>query len=378
MKKSFIFITLGVIFFTSCKTSQFTSVEDDIYVNPIEQQKLARIAAEQKAKQAAEARAKQEQEALAQKAKDENNPYYKDPKSDPDDYYDYKYASRINRFDNPINGAGYYDSRYTNYYTYNQNPAYYGSSIYSTYNWMPSNQFNSYSSGLSIGMASRYGYNSGFNNVGFGTGFYSGYGYNPMYCNPYNSFGAYGYNGMGFYDPYAAGFYNGYNSAAYNGWGYYNSFDPNSGYSAYVGPRGNAGGGNTQGNRSAGVDENSRSGFFRAMAQKQENTQRFTESPRRVNSNRITNENNSPDMNAGRSSNQNSGKNSSQNVNQNNGNNNTSRRGRATEVREGTNINTPNSGRSPSNSGNSNENRSTGGGRSSGSGGSSPRSGGNR
>ena len=114
-----------MMFLSSCQTSQLTSFSDDIYTNPAEEQRLARIAAQQKAQQEADARAKQQQEALAQKAKDDNNPYYKDPKADPDDYYDYKYASRINRFDNPVNGAGYYDSRYTNYYTYNQNTAMY-------------------------------------------------------------------------------------------------------------------------------------------------------------------------------------------------------------------------------------------------------------
>src|SRR5690606_34044306 len=105
----------------------------------------------------------------------------------------YEYASRINRFHNPI-GVGYYDSYYTNMYTYTGNPAFYGTSIYSGYGWgMPSQQFGVMSFGVSScwgcggGMAygssfydpwcgcNRFGNNWGYGS-GFGYGSYWGYG----------------------------------------------------------------------------------------------------------------------------------------------------------------------------------------------------------
>ena len=48
------------------------------------------------------------------------------------DYYDdYMYSSRIRRFYSPYSGFGFYSSPYTNYYYYNNNPNFWGSSIYS-------------------------------------------------------------------------------------------------------------------------------------------------------------------------------------------------------------------------------------------------------
>ncbi len=379
-------MSLGVMFLASCKTSQLSSYDDDVYANPTEEKQRAVASAQQKAKEDAEARAQREKEALARKEKEDNNPYYKDPAEGQDDYYDYKYASRINRFDNPISGAGYYDTRYTNYYTYNQNPAYYGSSIYNSYNWMPSNQFNGYSSGLSIGFASGYGYNNyGYGSFGYGGGYYGGYN-NPGCFNAYPNYGYYGYNGFGYGNPYNAGYYNGYNTGLNNGWGYFNSLDANSDYQLYNGPRGSNGGGNSERRSSAGLPEdNSRTGFLKSMAQQQEERPRFSEAPRSgrrpnpnsgaaVENNVSTNIPNNTSNNTPRSANNQSG------INQ--GNNNNPRNGRSTEVRENSHMNAPtNSGRSSGQGQESggtiksgNSSNSEGGSRSSGSGGSSPRS----
>ena len=55
---------------------------------------------------------------------------------DPDDYYDYAYASRIRRFHtNVYVGWGYYDPFFTNMYWYDYQPASWGISIYMGYNW---------------------------------------------------------------------------------------------------------------------------------------------------------------------------------------------------------------------------------------------------
>jgi hypothetical protein len=173
MKKLIIVPLITLACFTSCQVSQLTSYSDDVYANPEEERRLARQEAEEKLRQRTQEEQRREQERVAQKAMDDTNPYYKDPEYNRDDYYDYEYASRVNRFHNPVSGAGYYDPYYTNMYTYNQNPALYGTSIYSSYNYgMPSNTFNRYSIGISTG----WGYNNwgnnnwgmGYNNMGHG------------------------------------------------------------------------------------------------------------------------------------------------------------------------------------------------------------------
>src|SRR5688500_13442990 len=101
---------------SGCKSSQVGSGTDDVYASPAEEKKLRQLASEEKAKREAEERARMEQEAVSKgPAKEEdNNPYYKDPHYSADDYYDYEYASRLNRFHRPLYGAGYYDPFYTN------------------------------------------------------------------------------------------------------------------------------------------------------------------------------------------------------------------------------------------------------------------------
>ena len=288
MKKILIVILATAAAVSSCKVSNLTSYADDVYADPVEEKKKVQLAAAEKAKQEALEEQRIAEERAAQKAKEDANPYYQDPNYNRDDYYDYQYASRLNRFQNPVMGASYYDPYYTNIYTYNQNPAMWGTSIYSTYNYgMPSPTFNNYSMGISTGWG--YG-NYGYNNFGYNNYGYTGFGYynDPFYCNsgfgnPYYGYGNYGYGYPGsFYQGYNAGYYNGYNNAM---WGYYNSFDPNSTYSQMVyAPRGSNGGGNTRTRTSAGMDvpvEGAHQRYVQSVADQQSNTPRFTNSTER-------------------------------------------------------------------------------------------------
>jgi hypothetical protein len=281
MKKILITIAFFTLIFSSCKVSQLESYQDDIYASPSEEKRLAKLVADEQAKKSAEEKQLQQEAALAQKAKDDANPYYQDPQFNSDDYYDYKYASSISRFHNPVMGAGYYDNFYTNSYMYNQNPNMWGSSIYSSYGWMPSNQFNNFNTGFGLTFGNTncwscqnngWGYNNGWNNGwGYNNGWNNGWGYNNGWNN------GWGYN-------------NGWNNGWGNnngGWGYYNSFDVNSAYSkAEYGPRGSNGGGNSSRQTSAGMlvpEENgSRMQFINEVVAKQESTQKFTDVPRKV------------------------------------------------------------------------------------------------
>ena len=83
------------------------------------------------------------------------------------DYYDYSYSSRIRRFHRPMYYSNYYGGLYTDYYWYNNDPFYCGTSIYYGYNWH--------------------------------SPYYSYYSYSPYYYNYYNpyqysSYNSYGYN----------------------------------------------------------------------------------------------------------------------------------------------------------------------------------------
>ena len=79
-----------------------------------------------------------------------------------DDYYDYSFSSRIRRFHRPMYYSSYYGGLYTDYYWYNNDPFYCGTSIYYGHNW--------------------------------NSPYYSYYSYSPYYYNNYNSYYAYGYN----------------------------------------------------------------------------------------------------------------------------------------------------------------------------------------
>lgn len=277
MKKVIIIAGIISLALGACTNLKKSTYSDDVYVDPKEE-KLERERLALERKQQEEAAAKKQAEELAakeaeQKAKDDANPAYKDPVYDKDDYYDYQYASRIRRFNNPVYGIGYYDNYYTNYYWYNQNPYYYGTSIYSSYNWWGP----SYSCGPNFGFGMNYNY-------GWGNPYY---GYNPYGYNPY--FG---------YDPYMMGYYNGFNQGYYNGyygyphygynspyygggWGYYNSFDANSGYNkATFAPRTSHGGGNSGRVSNPGTNNPNEDGlvkYIKGVQAQQENTPKFTD-----------------------------------------------------------------------------------------------------
>ena len=81
---------------------------------------------------------------------------------------------------------------------------------------------------------------------------------------------------------------NGYNNGFNNGsnWGYFNSYDVNSGYSKMeYGPRGSNGGGNSNRQTTAGMlipeGDNARTQFIKAVNIKQESTPKFTDVPNR-------------------------------------------------------------------------------------------------
>ncbi len=292
MKKTLILVSLSGLLLASCKSSQLAYNADDAYASPAEEKKKAELAKAEAAKQEEAERQRREEAAAAQKAKDDANPYYKDPSYNADDYYDYEYAARLNRFHNPI-GVGYYDAYYTNLYTYNQNPSMYGMSIYNNYGYgnygynsywcgMPSTTFNNWSWGISSG----WGYGNGYYNSGWPSMYYSNYN-SPWYNDPWNSYGYYGspyYSQMywGYGSPYGNTYMNGYYAGYYNGLynaNYYNMYDPNSGYQQMsYGPRNSAISSNTGHNRLT-MDpsgDNSRSTYMESVRQQQVNAPRFS------------------------------------------------------------------------------------------------------
>lgn len=250
--------TALLVGYSSCKSFKDLSKQkdgDDIYFSQKDAKKER--TAEKKRKEEEE---KKKAEDEAEKLKQANNAkamatspgtdYYNEP-FDYDDYYDYEYAARLRRFNHPVPNSGYYGNYYTNAYYYNQDPYYYGTSIYNSYNfWGPSAYAYNYCP------SAYYYYNSGWQ---WGTGMYygqpfgyydpwmnNGWGYNP-YCGYYS-----GWNG-GWYGPGTA-LYANYWGGPYLGWGngngnygygnnygngnggnyYFNSYDENS---YYYGPR---------------------------------------------------------------------------------------------------------------------------------------------
>jgi hypothetical protein len=304
MKKLVIISNLALVLLASCVTQKTgtSTYNDDVYANPSEDRIADARLAEVK---------RQEQQAVdkryndsiakisqAQKQKDDANPYYKDRAFKYDDYYDYEYATRVKRFNNNINGLGYYDNYYTNSYWYNHNPYNYGVSVYNGYSWWGSS-YNSYSYNPSVnfynnwgwGCNSGYGYN-GYNpymasyNQGYNNGFNNGYfGNNYGYGNPYGFGSSFGYNGYGNnygYNGYGNNFgYGGYGSSnPYSGgWGYYNSKDLNSSYT--YGPRESHGGGNSHRTSNPGVSPNRGDSYYEkyvdAVKDQQIHTVKFSE-----------------------------------------------------------------------------------------------------
>ncbi|HXB41490.1 MAG TPA: hypothetical protein VNZ49_13195 [Bacteroidia bacterium] len=276
MKKLLIIFTSVTLALVSCKNQTdglaSSNNADDVYYNPAKDRKPN--VPSQPEQYVAQNQQQYDPNAgkIAATAADKNNPYYKDPNFNYDDYYDNAYAARIRRFNNPLYGTGYYDSYNTNSYFYNGNPSMYGNSIYNSYNmgygssmygnggygyYSPSNSFwnsyyNPYYNGFGNSMGYGMGYGSGLS-IGYGMGYGSGmgYGYNPYsMCNMGYGYG--GYNpymyGMGYspygYSPYGYGMGYGYASPMNYG-GYYNSYDFNSNSYSHNGPRGTHSGGNS-------------------------------------------------------------------------------------------------------------------------------------
>jgi len=129
-----------------------------------------------------------------------------------EDYYDYEYASRIDRFHNSYGNFGYYDPCYSNAY---------------------------YTPGLSFGMGYGMGWPSSYFSVGFGWGYSY---YNPWYYDPwYNP-----YYGGSYWAGYNNGYWNGYYAGGGGyypgGGGYYPGEGGNSYYPGdYYGPRNSRG-----------------------------------------------------------------------------------------------------------------------------------------
>jgi hypothetical protein len=148
-------------------------------------------------------------------ATDQGNEYYY--AEEEDEYYDYDYASRLNRFHGANTGFGYYDPFYTGMY-----PSY-GSSF-----------------SLGIGMGFPSSYFSLAYNYGWGSPFMYDPWYDPWYSpwsswyNPWRP--SYGFGGS-YWMGYNHGFWNGYYAGGGNTW--YPGEATNPGY--YYGPRGSRG-----------------------------------------------------------------------------------------------------------------------------------------
>lgn len=299
MKRIILIAGITSMILGACTNIKLATTTDDVYANPIqEKREEKRLAALQK-KRDQELEKKKQEELAAQKAKDDANPAYQYSNYNKDDYYDYQYASRINRFNNPVNGLGFYDNYYTNSYSYNNNPSMYGSSIYSSYNFWPSSYFGN-SCGCGYGSPySNYGYNP-YNSFGMGYGSMYGSPYGSMYGSPYGGYGMgygspYGGYGMGYGSPYG-GYGMGYGYPTSGNWGYFNSYDANSSYGTYA-PRGshdgsNSGRGSSNPGKLAGGD-----GYVTKYIQSINNTQesipKFTEVAR-VNSGNNNHSGNNP------------------------------------------------------------------------------------
>ncbi|MCE2773178.1 MAG: hypothetical protein LW750_07040 [Bacteroidetes bacterium] len=254
MKNKWLLFGMAVVLagaFSSCKMNVSLSKQDngdDVYYSLKDAKKDWR--AEQKRKEdddkrrQEEERKRQEQENI-QKMSSQGSDYYNE-EFDYDDYYDYEYAARIRRFNNPMSG-NYYDNYYTNAYYYNNNPMYYGTSVYNSYGfWGPSSYMyyncpqsymywnNGWGWGTGWGHPhNMWGWNDPWMYNGWG---YNGWGYNPYYA--YNPYWGGGWYGPGYNWMMGSGFGNGGWGSGWgnNGWGnnYFNSFDNNS---FFYGPR---------------------------------------------------------------------------------------------------------------------------------------------
>ena len=90
---------------------------------------------------------------------------------DEENYYDFSYSSRIRRFHRPMMlNYGFYSGFYTDYYWYNADPFYWGSSIYLGYGYYSPFYYNYHSRWHNHGYYGHHGYH---NHNDFYSGFYS-------------------------------------------------------------------------------------------------------------------------------------------------------------------------------------------------------------
>ena len=112
-----------------------------------------------------------------------------------DNYYDFTYSSRIRRFHNPIMyNYGFYSGFYTDYHWYNPDPFYWGSSIYSGYNW--NSPYYSFSPYYNYYSPFHYDYYSWSHHGHHGHHGYNNYNQNSNYYNS-NDENSYSYGPRG-------------------------------------------------------------------------------------------------------------------------------------------------------------------------------------
>jgi hypothetical protein len=156
-------ILIVVISFTSCISTNQSFFSDPNYLSSNEFSSIATL---------------EEAYNLNTENDEDTITYYEDNRFEANNYYDFSYSSRIRRFHSPMMySTGFYSGIYTDYYWYNQDPFYYGSSIYFGHNGF--SPYYSYSP---------FGYNSYYNHYGYNGhhGMYNNYyGYNNYTNNHY-------------------------------------------------------------------------------------------------------------------------------------------------------------------------------------------------
>ena len=166
--KSFILPVALILFFGSCITSNNVQYSDPNYLQSDEFSTYENLNIEDQ-------------------GESESNDTTVDSNTDytTNDYYDYSFSSRIRRFHRPIYYSGYYGSIYTDYYWYNNDPFYCGTSIYYGYNWLsPYYSFYSYSPYY-------FDYYTPYYYGGHYTYTKYGYGYGQQYVSHNNNYNAF-------------------------------------------------------------------------------------------------------------------------------------------------------------------------------------------
>lgn len=130
-----------------------------------------------------------------------------------DDYYDYEYSARINRFHRDMQW-NYYDDVYTNLYWYTSDPFFWGTSIYWGYGWYPFGYYG-WRTGWSWGLGwSPYRGWDLYWGWGYYDPFWPGYwAYGGAYWDPFWPYGGYGWGGYSYWNGYRHGYYDGWYDA---------------------------------------------------------------------------------------------------------------------------------------------------------------------